>query len=79
MSLISIKIWLYQVTVLLADVHAYLDNLKAPWELLGHRVHYYEEIIKVGTLYFLWSCTKDFCKLWLHVYDAEMIWILLVT
>ena len=50
MSLISIKIWLYQVTVLLADVHAYLDNLKAPWELLGHRVHYYEEIIKVGTL-----------------------------
>ena len=37
-----------QVTVLLADLHGYLDNLKAPWELLGHRTKYYEFIIKVG-------------------------------
>ena len=37
-----------QVTILLADLHAYLDNLKAPWELLEHRVKYYEEVIKVG-------------------------------
>jgi len=36
------------VTVLLADLHAYLDNLKAPWDLLAHRVKYYEEVIKVG-------------------------------
>jgi tyrosyl-tRNA synthetase len=35
-----------QVTVLLADLHGYLDNLKAPWELLNHRVKYYEFIIK---------------------------------
>lgn len=35
-----------EVTVLLADLHAYLDNLKAPWELLAHRVKYYEEVIK---------------------------------
>lgn len=35
-----------EVTVLLADLHAYLDNLKAPWELLEHRVKYYEEAIK---------------------------------
>ncbi|XP_067050176.1 tyrosine--tRNA ligase, cytoplasmic-like isoform X1 [Acropora muricata] len=35
-----------EVKVLLADLHAYLDNLKAPWELLEHRVKYYEEIIK---------------------------------
>ena len=34
--------------VLLADLHAYLDNLKAPWDLLAHRVKYYEEVIKVG-------------------------------
>ncbi|XP_003391753.2 PREDICTED: tyrosine--tRNA ligase, cytoplasmic-like, partial [Amphimedon queenslandica] len=34
------------VTVLLADLHGYLDNLKAPWELLAHRVKYYEFIIK---------------------------------
>jgi tyrosyl-tRNA synthetase len=32
--------------VLLADLHGYLDNLKAPWELLNHRVKYYEFIIK---------------------------------
>lgn len=35
-----------EVTVLLADLHAYLDNLKAPWDLLAHRVKYYEEVIK---------------------------------
>ncbi|XP_031550223.1 tyrosine--tRNA ligase, cytoplasmic-like [Actinia tenebrosa] len=35
-----------EVTILLADLHAYLDNMKAPWELLAHRVKYYEEIIK---------------------------------
>uniref|UniRef100_A0A0B7AZ76 Tyrosine--tRNA ligase n=2 Tax=Arion vulgaris TaxID=1028688 RepID=A0A0B7AZ76_9EUPU len=35
-----------EVTVLFADLHAYLDNLKAPWELLELRVQYYEAIIK---------------------------------
>lgn len=35
-----------EVTILLADLHAYLDNLKAPWELLAYRVKYYEEVIK---------------------------------
>ncbi|TPX31301.1 tyrosine---tRNA ligase [Synchytrium microbalum] len=34
------------VTVLVADLHAYLDNMKAPWELLRLRVQYYTEIIK---------------------------------
>jgi tyrosyl-tRNA synthetase len=34
------------VTVLFADLHAYLDNMKAPWELLQLRVKYYEESIK---------------------------------
>ncbi|KAJ3139443.1 hypothetical protein HK101_003628 [Irineochytrium annulatum] len=33
------------VTILFADLHAYLDNMKAPWELLNHRVKYYEETI----------------------------------
>ncbi len=33
--------------VLLADLHGYLDNQKAPWELLALRVKYYEFIIKV--------------------------------
>ena len=37
---------LLQVTVLLADLHAYLDNLKSTWELLDYRVKYYEFIIK---------------------------------
>ena len=34
-----------QVTVLLADLHGYLDNLKAPWELLEHRTKYYQFVI----------------------------------
>jgi tyrosyl-tRNA synthetase len=35
-----------EVTVLFADLHAYLDNMKAPWELLRHRTLYYEALIK---------------------------------
>ncbi|XP_029658147.1 tyrosine--tRNA ligase, cytoplasmic [Octopus sinensis] len=35
-----------EVTILFADLHAYLDNMKAPWELLKQRVLYYENIIK---------------------------------
>uniref|UniRef100_A0A669EC55 Tyrosine--tRNA ligase n=1 Tax=Oreochromis niloticus TaxID=8128 RepID=A0A669EC55_ORENI len=35
-----------EVTVLFADLHAYLDNMKAPWELLELRVKYYEQVIK---------------------------------
>uniref|UniRef100_A0A8D8Y8X7 Tyrosine--tRNA ligase n=1 Tax=Cacopsylla melanoneura TaxID=428564 RepID=A0A8D8Y8X7_9HEMI len=35
-----------EVTVLFADLHAYLDNMKAPWELLALRTKYYEESIK---------------------------------
>ena len=34
------------VTILFADLHAFLDNLKAPWERLQHRTTYYEEVIK---------------------------------
>lgn len=36
----------FQVTILFADLHAYLDNMKAPWELLSLRVQYYENVIK---------------------------------
>ncbi|XP_078279234.1 tyrosine--tRNA ligase, cytoplasmic [Rhinoraja longicauda] len=35
-----------EVTVLFADLHAYLDNMKAPWELLQLRTQYYEHVIK---------------------------------
>lgn len=34
------------MTILLADLHAFLDNMKAPLELVQHRVKYYEAIIK---------------------------------
>lgn len=34
-----------EVTVLLADVHAFLDNLKAPLELVAHRTKYYKHIL----------------------------------
>lgn len=36
----------YQVTILFADLHAYLDNMKAPWSLLEQRTKYYEAVIK---------------------------------
>ncbi|XP_045471491.1 tyrosine--tRNA ligase, cytoplasmic isoform X1 [Harmonia axyridis] len=35
-----------EVTILFADLHAYLDNMKATWELLEPRVQYYEHSIK---------------------------------
>jgi len=35
-----------EVTILFADLHAYLDNMKAPWELLELREKYYEAVIK---------------------------------
>jgi tyrosyl-tRNA synthetase len=34
------------VTILFADLHAYLDNMKAPWELLALRTKYYQAVIK---------------------------------
>lgn len=33
------------MTILFADLHAYLDNMKAPWELLALRKDYYQAII----------------------------------
>lgn len=35
-----------EVTILFADLHAYLDNMKAPWDLLHHRTDYYERVIQ---------------------------------
>ncbi len=35
----------FKFTILLADLHANLDDQKAPFELLDHRVSYYKEII----------------------------------
>lgn len=35
-----------EVTILFADLHAYLDNMKAPWDLLKQRTQYYEILIK---------------------------------
>ncbi|ORY87118.1 tRNA synthetases class I-domain-containing protein [Protomyces lactucae-debilis] len=35
-----------KVKVLFADLHAYLDNQKAPWELLKYRTQYYSSTIK---------------------------------
>ncbi|KAI8817423.1 tRNA synthetases class I-domain-containing protein [Fimicolochytrium jonesii] len=34
------------VTILVANLHAYLDNMKAPWEQLELRTKYYEHTIK---------------------------------
>ncbi|MCF7866998.1 tyrosine--tRNA ligase [Candidatus Woesearchaeota archaeon] len=35
-----------QVTILFANMHAYLDNMKSSWDLLEKRTKYYEFIIK---------------------------------
>lgn len=35
-----------EVTVLLADLHAFLDNMKASLEVVNYRAKYYEKIIK---------------------------------
>ena len=32
--------------MLIADLHAYLDNMSSPWDLLSFRAEYYERIIK---------------------------------
>lgn len=45
MCCLSLITWV-QVTILFADLHAYLDNMKAPWELLELRTSYYENVIK---------------------------------
>lgn len=34
-----------EMKILLADVHAFLDNLKAPFDLVGHRVEYYKHVL----------------------------------
>ncbi|QUC18069.1 uncharacterized protein UV8b_02310 [Ustilaginoidea virens] len=34
-----------QVTILLADIHGFLDNLKAPIELVEQRTHFYRHVI----------------------------------
>lgn len=34
------------MTILFADLHAYLDNMKAPWSLLELRTKYYQVAIK---------------------------------
>ena len=68
-----------EVTILFADLHAYLDNMKAPWDLLAKRTEYYELIIKSmlksigvpieklkfvkGTDYQLSRCVKSFYTL----------------
>lgn len=35
-----------EVTVLLADLHAFLDNMKAPLEVVNYRAKYYELVVK---------------------------------
>ncbi len=35
-----------EVTIMFADLHAYLDSMKTTWELLAFRTQYYEHLIK---------------------------------
>ena len=35
-----------EITILFADLHAYLDNMKSDWKLLDKRTNYYEFLIK---------------------------------
>ncbi len=36
-----------EVTVLIADLHAYLDNMKSTLELIEHRAEYYKKVIQL--------------------------------
>ena len=49
------------VTILFADLHGFLDNQKAPWDLLIYRTQYYEFIIKAMLRYcsFLYLITSQ--------------------
>jgi tyrosyl-tRNA synthetase len=40
-----------EVTILFADLHAYLDNMKAPWELLNLRTQVNKYFIRYQTIY----------------------------
>lgn len=35
-----------EVTILFANLHAYLDNMKSSWEILSYRTEYYQILIK---------------------------------
>ncbi|MFH4977299.1 hypothetical protein AB6A40_004008 [Gnathostoma spinigerum] len=39
-----------KVTILFADLHAFLDNMKSTWEQLSNRTIYYESVIKAMLL-----------------------------
>jgi tyrosyl-tRNA synthetase len=41
-----------EITILFADLHAYLDSMKTSWELLDYRTKYYEHLIKQLLLLF---------------------------
>lgn len=38
----------FKFKLLIADLHAYLDDMKTSWNLLDHRAKYYEEAIKAA-------------------------------
>ena len=54
-----------EVTVLFADLHAYLDNLKAPWSLLELRVEYYKKCIEG------WWCVSSLNSLFLPLLSTQ--------
>ena len=47
-----------EVTILFADLHAYLDNMKAPWSLLEKRAKYYSAF----RIFFLMFFERNFGK-----------------
>ena len=48
----------FKFKILLADIHAHLDDQKAPWELLDYRIDYYKETL-LGMLEALEIDTKN--------------------
>ncbi|KAH8547641.1 tyrosyl-tRNA synthetase [Umbelopsis sp. PMI_123] len=60
-----------EVTILIADIHAFLDNMKAPLELVNYRAKYYEHIVKavlrsigvsIDNLKFVYGSSYQFSK-----------------
>lgn len=45
-GLLKTVMFFSKVTVLLADLHSFLDNRKTPWNLMSARSAYFEKVIR---------------------------------
>jgi tyrosyl-tRNA synthetase len=49
----------FKITILFADVHAHLDNMKSGFDVIQHRTNYYMILIKIVIEYLLNNCNPN--------------------